>query len=507
MIKTHKQKIQQSIKATSKIESVTQSEIVQIIDEELIPEFVFLVPYRNRPQQKYFFCNYLTSILNNSNKYEIYFVHQNDKRHFNRGAMKDIGFYAIKQRYPHHYQNITLVFNDVDTMPFYDFLEYKTTQGIVKHFYGFTNSLGGIVSITAGDFEMINGFPCFWGWGGEDNVLQDRCNQYGLTIDRSQFNKVGSSDILHLFDGVDRILNTNDPWNQTHDDGTDGINTITKLKYTINKLSTDPRDNVFIQEYDNVFFINVRTFMVKSIYEQQTFASGDIRTAKRIIKPIHLKQVNGVINDWTNIPFYPSDQLRYELEQLYGTEEAEKLFDYAYANDIEALKTTPVNVLSKENLKDKSFTASQFRNIVMQDMRKKTLKAQAEKLKVRIDKRKHEKQSQPEYSQPEYPQAEYPQAEYSQPEYSQQEYPQQEYPQQNIKKLNTDDIIKSKLLAKMPTNIAIEFSKLDLNSRNNMLDLKIRNEKNRIANINKREEPLPQINKYSALYRWLIAPR
>ena len=502
MIKTHKQRIQQSIKATSKMESSPQSKVVQITDDELIPDFVFLVPYRNRPQQKYFFCNYLTSILNKSNKYEIYFVHQNDKRHFNRGAMKDIGFYAIKEKYPYHYQNITLVFNDVDTMPFYDFLEYKTTQNIVKHFYGFTNSLGGILSITGGDFEMINGFPCFWGWGGEDNVLQDRCNRYGLTIDRSQFNKVGSSDILHLFDGVDRILNTNDPWNQTHDDGTDGINTITKLKYTIDELSTDPRDNVFTQEYDNVFFINVRTFMVKSIYEQQSFAAGDIRTAKRIIKPIHLKQVNGIINDWTNIPFYPSDQLRYELEKLYGTEEADKLFDYAYANDVEALKGTPVNVLSKENLKDKSFTAAQFRKIVMQDMRKKALKEQ-------VEKRKNIKQQIQQTPQLQQNNMLYQSQNVSDMQNIQNNYEESGvvYEEQKRKVLTPDELMKTIILSKMPTKIAIEFSKLDLNTRNAMLELKIRNEKNRLSKINKREEPVPQIGKYSELYRWLIVPR
>ena len=87
-----------------------------------IPKIVFIVPYRNRPQHKFFFSNYLTSILNKNDKndkhYDIYFSHQCDARSFNRGATKNIGFLAVKNKYPNDYQNITFVFNDVDTIPF-----------------------------------------------------------------------------------------------------------------------------------------------------------------------------------------------------------------------------------------------------------------------------------------------------------------------------------------------------------------------------------------------------
>ena len=47
--------------------------------------------------------------------------------------------------------------------------------------------LGGIVSITAGDFEKINGFPNLWSWGYEDNALNQRAKFHNITIDEVSF--------------------------------------------------------------------------------------------------------------------------------------------------------------------------------------------------------------------------------------------------------------------------------------------------------------------------------
>lgn len=227
-----------------------------------IPRIVFIVPYRDRPTHKYFFSSYMTScIMKKSNiPYEIYFSHQCDKESpFNRGGTKNIGFIALKKKYPLHYKNMTFVFNDVDTMPFANIFDYETKPGVVKHFYGFTHALGGIVSIIGRDFEKINGFPNYWGWGKEDNDLQTRCVSNGISIDRSQFQKIGSKDILQLFDGILRLLDLDIKKNEFVY-SMDGIMTIHNLKYTIDKLSTQPEDNIHIINDNRIFIINISSF-------------------------------------------------------------------------------------------------------------------------------------------------------------------------------------------------------------------------------------------------------
>lgn len=295
-----------------------------------IPSVVFIVPYRNRHQHKMFFLTYLTSILPENLKYEIYFSHQCDMRSFNRGATKNIGFIALKNKYPNDYRNITFVFNDIDTLPFSYLFDYQTTPGIVKHFYGFTYALGGIVSITGEDLEKTNGYPNFWGWGMEDNVLQKRCEKYNITIDRTHFYKIGSQNIIHLFDGVSRIINQKDPYRATHDNGIDGISTINGLRYTIDDLSDNPIDNLHCNtniKRENVFYINIKTFLTGVRFESDNYHSYDLREPPRkILHPskIKTKVINHVTNDWSNIPYYPNSNTKKQMVQKYGHKKTEE---------------------------------------------------------------------------------------------------------------------------------------------------------------------------------------
>ena len=198
-----------------------------------IPKLIFIVPYRDRQQQQHFFASHMKTILADIEDYEIYYIHQNDKRTFNRGAIKNIGFIFVKHLYPDDYKTITLVFNDVDTMPFTkNFLNYDTKQGVVKHFYGFKFALGGIVSIKGEDFEAINGFPNLWSWGYEDNELNNRCLKKGLIIDRSQFYPILDKNILQLSDGITRTINKTEI-RIFHSHTKEGISSIYDIEYDL----------------------------------------------------------------------------------------------------------------------------------------------------------------------------------------------------------------------------------------------------------------------------------
>lgn len=279
-------------------------------EEDKIPKRIFIVPYRNRVQQKFFFSKYMSFILENKDDYEILFSHQCDARTFNRGAVKNIGFIASRNKYPQHYKDITFIFNDVDTIPFNKIFDYETTHGVVKHYYGFKYALGGIVVMKGADFEKTNGFPCFWGWGMEDNVLQKRCERIGLNIDRSVFYNIGSPEILQLFDGISRIISKKDPWRGEYDDGQDGLRTISQLKYTIDNKSDNPNDNMFAIHNDNIKFVNIKSFLTHNPFGAEEYYNYDLREPKRkIINPDKIKETNKRVvttSDWSNIPYYPT---------------------------------------------------------------------------------------------------------------------------------------------------------------------------------------------------------
>ena len=190
-------------------ESPIAAPVVEVV--QVIPKLIFVVPYRDRLEQYQFFDDHMrTRILTvyDKSEYLILYAHQADDRPFNRGAMKNIGFLAGKSMFPNDYQKITFVFNDVDTMPYVkNFLNYETWPGNVKHFYGYHFALGGIVSITGGDFERVNGYPNLFSWSSEDNTLQIRVLEAGLKIDRSQFYPIMDKHILQNKDGLHKVIN------------------------------------------------------------------------------------------------------------------------------------------------------------------------------------------------------------------------------------------------------------------------------------------------------------
>jgi len=249
------------------------------------PDIVFLIPYRDRLPQKEFFLRYMKYILEDYEKdtYKIVFCHQQDKRTFNRGAMKNAGFNYIKTTYPEYYQKITMVFHDIDCVPYIkNLLDYKTSFGKIKHFYGFEHALGGIVSISCYDFESINGFPNFWGWGFEDNALQNRITNKGKFISRKIFFKIGDNRILHLFDTFKKEADENIPRQFLNDNGETGLSTL-----KINKSSIEKVDIIIPH-----IILNINDFHTEFEYSESNIILKDIRDNSS--NYINTKKINNI---------------------------------------------------------------------------------------------------------------------------------------------------------------------------------------------------------------------
>jgi hypothetical protein len=236
-----------------------------------VPARIFIVPYRDRINDKALFLENMKNILADSAEtepYEIYFAHQYDYRPFNRGAMKNIGFLALKDKYPTAYRNITFIFHDVDTWPASKgLINYTTKPGVVKHFYGYKFALGGMFAIKGGDFEKSKGFPNFWGWGIEDNVMNDRCLASGLTIDRSEFYNIEDKRIARAFDGFKRIISRRDSLTYKQS-GCDDITDLKNIKWNFHNE-----------------FINVKHFECRTTPNDQIFVPIDIRNTTKLIVP------------------------------------------------------------------------------------------------------------------------------------------------------------------------------------------------------------------------------
>lgn len=219
------------------------------------PRLIFIIPYRNREEHKNEFIQKMNILLDGLDEsfYKIYFIHQCDNKPFNRGAMKNAGFIFVKNQYPNSYKDITLCFNDVDTFPREKGLisDYTTIKGIVKHFYGYTFALGGIVSIVAGDFELINGYPNYYAWGYDDNMLLQRVLRAKIKVDRSVFYDIKDQRITQILASPLRTINKGE-FLRYVTNVNEGLNTMTNLLYTIDETN----GMVNVSRFDTNFFYN-----------------------------------------------------------------------------------------------------------------------------------------------------------------------------------------------------------------------------------------------------------
>jgi len=224
---------------------------------------IFIIPYRNREEQKEVFVHYMKKILQDFNDFEIIFVHQKDKKVFNRGAMKNIGFLYAKTKYPNIYKNITFIFHDIDYFPYKkNIIPYETTKGIISHFFGFKFALGGIFAIKGEDFEKMYGFPNYWGWGYEDNKFQTDWIKMNGIINYDHFHHIHHPSIIRITNNINlkRILNyKNVTYTEIESFDKSGFHTIKHLQYNIEN------------QKNNVKMIHVTNFNTERDPEDQIF--------------------------------------------------------------------------------------------------------------------------------------------------------------------------------------------------------------------------------------------
>lgn len=151
-----------------------------------------IIPHRNRIDHLIEFYNYFNKLSDKlfNNKIDVYVIDQNNADKFNRGFLLNLGYLIAKK----HKSYDRYIFHDVDSYPDNDLFDlYMSHINLNIHFaspylkykYNFYTFFGGIIGFTKSDFEKINGFPnTFFGWGGEDDALLNRCTKHNINVYR-----------------------------------------------------------------------------------------------------------------------------------------------------------------------------------------------------------------------------------------------------------------------------------------------------------------------------------
>jgi len=146
-------------------------------------KYNFIIPYRNRKEHLQEFIQRFTGYLEGKDiDAHFYVIHQITPGGFNRGAMLNIGFLEVCKIRP----DGLFIFHDVDTYPTaWGSIQYNAKPGTFRHpvLNSSPNNLGLICSCWKTEYERLNGFPNYTGWGSEDDALYYRATKQGIPID------------------------------------------------------------------------------------------------------------------------------------------------------------------------------------------------------------------------------------------------------------------------------------------------------------------------------------
>jgi hypothetical protein len=158
-----------------------------------------VVPYRDRLTHLQTFLSEIKKYFENQTlRYTVIVVEQDDAVEFNRGMLCNIGFIEAKKRLCSH-----VVFHDVDMIPIdvdYSYSEHPVH--LATDDLPFESYFGGITLFPIDVFEKINGFSnLYWGWGFEDDDLRYRCVRHGVPF-KTHLEPVVPDKIVPIYNGT-----------------------------------------------------------------------------------------------------------------------------------------------------------------------------------------------------------------------------------------------------------------------------------------------------------------
>jgi len=155
-------------------------------------QYNFIIPYRNRKEHLDKFIECFKDYFEGTDiDAKFYIIHQCNSELFNRGAMKNIGFLEISKIRP----DGLFIFNDVDTYPTYNgSIDYNTDLNTIKRPVRnmYPDNLGPICCFWKKEFELVNGFPNYYGWGAEDASIYYRTIKYNILVNQNNIIKPNS---------------------------------------------------------------------------------------------------------------------------------------------------------------------------------------------------------------------------------------------------------------------------------------------------------------------------
>ena len=152
-------------------------------------QYNFIIPYRNRKEHLNKFMECFRDYFKGTDiDAKFYIIHQCNSELFNRGAMKNIGFLEASKTRP----DGLFIFHDVDTYPTYKgSINYDTEKNHIKRPVTnlYSDNLGPICCFWKNHFELLNGFPNYYGWGCEDSALYYRALKNNIHVNQNDIIK------------------------------------------------------------------------------------------------------------------------------------------------------------------------------------------------------------------------------------------------------------------------------------------------------------------------------